>query len=91
MKKRKAMQIANVWNELHAGSTKQTKTVAEVVKLVKDWHVEIRPTGINNGNAFHYIEELAAIKATFRASVFVMQSVCVKGYEGTEVLIAYIC
>lgn len=90
MKKSKAMQIANVWNELHAGSTEGTKTVAEVVELNKDWYVEIRPTGINDGHAFYHIEGLATIKATFRASAFVTQRVCVKGYEGIEVLIAKI-
>ncbi len=90
MKKSRAKQIANVWNKFQAGSTKVTMTVAEVVKLDKDWYVEIQPTGINNGHAFYHIDELAAIKATFRVSAFVTQSVCVKGYEGTKVLIAHI-
>ena len=67
MKKSLANQIAKVWNEIHAGHTAETMTTAQVSEDC----VEIAPAALNDGMAFHHVEELADIMRAFNVNGYV--------------------
>lgn len=74
MEKRKANQIAKLWNELHCGSTAPAKTLAIVVASSAEkgyYAVEIHPTGDNVGWCFYANEELVDVTRAFKVSSYV--------------------
>lgn len=73
MKKSLANQIAKLWNENLAGTYEPTKTEAIVCKELKEYAVEIRPCGKNNGSSFHHHEEVTYVERAFKVNAYIGQ------------------
>lgn len=78
MDKKTAQMIAQVWNDLHAGCTKVTRTKAEVHdnglrgKNAR-YNVSIIPDGEETtGETFYHTKELGYVCDAFRVSAYVM-------------------